>query len=222
VPILFAATGLAGCLAVAAPLLPLIGVGMAAFSGFEMYKSIQLQGGGSVRIEFPGKDGKPSPPPPLEEFRRVAVWPSDEGNVRFAERLRSSGRFAEVVAPAAVSEILASGKVQFDLRQLTEAEQGDAFELVCRRAKVEFVFGSVARGASSNDNGFSFSRANITYIADLLGYSCTRKKIVWRDQIALIVELGSSMGNTSEMLHASGDAWADRVLTARGEVTARS
>lgn len=202
--------------------MPLISVGVTAFQGFEMYKSIQLQGGGSIKVEFPGKGGKPAPAPALAPVRRVAIWPANEGNVQFAERLQRSGRFSQVLAPAAVLPILADLKIASDLRQLTEEEHGAAFGRICHQTKVEFLFASVAHGASSTDNSFSFSRANVTYSADLLGYSCTQQKIVWRDQIALVIELGSSVPNTSEMLHASGDAWADRVFEAMGALTAKS
>lgn len=184
---------------------------MAAFSGFEAYKTIQMVGGGSIEIQFPGKDGKTSPPPPMPDVHRVAVWPGDQGDVRFAERLQSSGRYS-VVAPAAVSTILTDAKLPTDLRQLTNQEQDAAFETVCHRAKVDFVFAARPLGASSNTNMFSFSSANATFTADLLGYQCGQHAIVWRDKIALVVKSGQSPANESEMLQASGDAWADRVL----------
>ena len=151
---------------------------------------------------------------PLPAFRRVAVWPGDEGDVRFAERLQSSARFSSVAAPAAVSAILADAKTPIDLKQLTEQEKAEAFELVCKRAKVEFVFAAVSLGASENNNSFSFSRANVTYTADLLGFSCAQHQIVWRDQMALVLDVGGSVSNASEMNRAGGDAWADRVLQA--------
>ena len=208
--------GLYGCIAAVAPLMPLIGAGMAAFSGFEMYKSVQLAGGGSVDIEFPGKDGKTNPPQSIAPVRRVAVWPGDEGDVHFAERLQSSGKFSVVIAPASVSRILSEAKQPADLKQMTEQEQGEAFEAVCHRGRVDLVFGARPLGASTDTNAFSFSRANVTYKADLLGYSCTMKTIVWRDQIALVVNLGGSVPNTGEMNKAASDAWADRVFEAMG------
>jgi hypothetical protein len=121
VPVICAYMGLSGCVAAAVPLMMGASVGVAALSGFELYKVVQLEGGGSARIEFPGKDGKTAPPQPLPAFRRAAVWPGDEGDVRFAERLQSSARFSSVVAPAAVSAILADTKTAVDLKQLYDA-----------------------------------------------------------------------------------------------------
>jgi hypothetical protein len=207
---------LSGCIAAA---LPLAFAGMAA-SGFMAYKTIQLAGGGSLEIEFPGKDGKTVPPQPLPAFRHVAVWPGDEGDVRFAERLQSSARFSSVVAPAAVSAILADTKTAVDLKQLTEQEKGEAFDRVCQRAKVEFIFASTSQGASENSNSFSFQRANITYTADLLGYSCAQHKIAWRDQMALVIDVAGSVSNTAAMNRAGADAWAERVFQAMGEPVA--
>ncbi len=210
-PLVLVSALLGGCVA------PIVGIAMGAMvSGFQIYKTVQLANGGSVGIEFPGKDGKTAPVQPLPSFKSVAVWPGDEGDVRFAERLQTSGRFKPVAAPAAVSAILAETKTPSDLRQLTESEQTDAFDRVCRRARVEFIFAAKAEGASENDNAFSLSAANVTYSADLLGYHCGQHQIVWRDKIALVVKVGGSVANTSEMLHASGDAWADRVLQAIG------
>jgi hypothetical protein len=181
------------------------------------YKTIQLAGGGSVEIAFPGKDGKTAPAQPLPSFRRVAVWPGDEGDVRFADRLQSSARFASVTAPAAVSTILADAKTPVDLKKLTEQEKEEAFAHVCQKARVEFIFASVSQGASANSNVLSFESSNVTVTADLLGYSCTQHRIVWRDQMALVLHMGSSISNTSAMSQAAADAWADRIFEAMGQ-----
>ena len=53
--VLTIAFGLSGCIAAAVPLMGMVSIGAAAVSGFEMYKVVQLQGGGSIQIEFPGK-----------------------------------------------------------------------------------------------------------------------------------------------------------------------
>jgi len=203
---------LSGCIAA----IPLIAYGGMAVSGFMAYKTVQLAGGGSVAIEFPGKDGKTAPPQPLPAFRRVAIWPGDEGEVKFAERLQSSARFAAVVAPAAMSAVLAEDKTPIDLRQLTEQEKGQAFDRICAREKVEFIFAATTEGASSNSNMFSFSAANVTYTSDLFGYSCSQHQIVWRDKMALVVKAAGSVSNSSEMNQAGADAWSERVFQAMG------
>jgi hypothetical protein len=199
-----------------------IDLGGMAFVGFETYKTVQLSSGGSVQIDFPGKDGKTAPPQPLAPGRRVAVWPGDEGDVDFAQKLQSSGKFETVVGPASVGRILADAKQPSDLKQMTDQEQSDAFSAVCRSAKVDLVFGSRSLGTSSNTNSFSMSRATVTAKADLLGYSCAQHTIVWRDQIALVMNLGgnSTQSSSSELNQAVADAWADRVFEAMGQVPA--
>lgn len=207
---------LSGCVAAVVPMVAALDVASIGALGFATYKTVQLSSGGSAQIEFPGTNGKTSPPPLLPNFRTAAIWPGDEGEVRFAERLQSSARFASVVAPAAVSAILAESKTPTDLKQLTEQEKAQAFDAVCKRAKVEFIFAAIRQGASANSNAMSFSRANVTYTSDLLGYSCPQHQIVSRDQIALVIDVGSSVGNASAMNQAGADAWADRVLQAMG------
>src|SRR5581483_4585736 len=96
-----------------------------AATGFIVYKTVQVAGGGSVDVEFPGKDGK-SAAQPLPAMRRVAVWPGEQDEVKFSQRLQSSGRFAAVVAPSAVSTLLAGAHTPTDLKQMTDKEKGDA------------------------------------------------------------------------------------------------
>lgn len=216
VAILVLSLGLSGCIAAAGALMPLVGVGMGALTIFQTYKTVQLAGGGSVEIAFPGKDGKTAPVQPLAPVHRVAVWPGDEGDVHFAERLQGSGKFASVVAPASSARILTEAREPVDLKQMTQQEQGVALDALCRRAHVDLVFGSIALGASENDNSFSFSSANVTYTSDLIGYSCAEHTIVWRDHIALIIHVGGSVSSTSEMNRAGADAWAERVFAAMG------
>jgi hypothetical protein len=72
-PALLLSMALSRCIAAAIPLMSVVGVCMGAFSGFAMYKSGQLASGGSVDIEFPGKDGKASPPLPLASVKRDQI-----------------------------------------------------------------------------------------------------------------------------------------------------
>lgn len=186
-----AAPVLSGCIAAAIPVALAAEGAFVGLSGFEVYKTVQTASGSSVKIAFPGKDGKETPAPPLPIMRRVAVWPGDEGDVRFAEHLAKSGRF-EVTPPSTVSVMLTNDKLPSSLKLLTEQEQATAFTAVCRDANVEFIFASKPLGQTADANVFSFSRASVTAKADLLGYSCNQSAIVWRDQIALIIEVGGS------------------------------
>jgi len=198
---------LSGCVAAAIPLVLAEGGAL----GFEGFKLFQTGTGGAIRVGFPGKDGKEAPPQPLPNVRRVAVWPHDEGNVRFAEKLAESGKF-EVTPPAKVSVILSDAKITADLKTLTEQEQVEAYDTVCRATNADLVFASRALGASAETNAFSFSRGNISSKADLFAYSCSKKSIVWRDQIAMIIEVGDKIPSEGEQAQAAGDAWADRIL----------
>lgn len=167
----------------------------------------------TLQVAFVGMDGKESAPQPLPKVRRVAIWPGDAGDVRFAEKLTETGRF-DVTTPGRVSAILSDAKITPDLGTLTTQEQTNAFATVCRQANVDLIFASHALGASSATNTFSFSRANVTYKADLLGFSCTANQIVWRDQIAVIIGVGSTAPSAAEINDAGASAWADRVMQA--------
>ncbi len=210
--------GLSGCIAA----IPLIAYGSMAVEGFMAYKTVQTASGGSVEIKFPGKDGKTAPAEPIAPVARIAVWPGSEAEVRFTERLQSSGKFTSVVSPAAVSAILTDTKTPADLSQLTDTEQSGAFDTVCRHTHADFVFAAHAHPASTDANVFSFSRPNATFKVDLFGYSCAQHQIAWRDLLLLIINAGTSSASSSEMLQAGGDAWADRVFEAMGGPKAAS
>ena len=207
------AVGLSGCVAAAIPLYYAASAGIAAYSGFTVYKSVQLTSGGSVSVAFEGKDGKAAPAQPLPLVRRVAVWPENEGEVIFAERLTKSERY-DVTPPGRVSSILMDAKITRNLNELTQAEQTNAFNTVCKVSGVEMVFADRTLGTSSDQNNFSLSRANITSTVELLAFSCAEQKMVWREQMALIVELGGKVPSTGEMMRVAADAWADRVMQA--------
>lgn len=207
-PIILACLTETGCVAAGIPIM------MGAMSGFSIYKTVQLSSGGTVHVEFPGKGGQTTPPEPISPVRRIAVWPGDEGDVHFAERLQQSDKFDAVASPATVSAILVETKTPSDLKQLTNQEQSNSFNIVCQRTGSELLFAARPLGALMNQNSFSFERANITVKADLLAYSCTKHEIVWRDQMALVMEVGSATGDTAEMTKVGADAWANRVLAA--------
>jgi len=204
---------LTGCIAAAIPLALATEAAVVGATGFGIYKTVQTASGSSFQVAFPGKDGKPSMPPPLPVARRVAVWPGDEGDVRFADHLARSGRF-DVTPPSTVSMMLTNAKIGPSLKLLTEQEQTQAFQTLCKESNADLIFASRDLGQSGDANAFSFSRAKITAKADLFGFSCPKGAIVWRDQIALIMEVGGSLPSSAEMNEAAAQAWADRVLQA--------
>ena len=211
--VLVLAVGLSGCVAAAIPLYYAASAGIAAYSGFTVYKSVQLTSGGSVSVASQGKDGKAAPAQPLPVVRRVAVWPENEGEVLFSEHLTKSGRY-DVTPPARVSVILADAKIPRNLNELTQAEQTTAFNTVCKVSGAEMIFADRTLGTSADQKNFSLSRANITSTVELLAFSCAQQTMVWRDQMALIVELGGKVPSTGEMMQVAADAWADRVMQA--------
>lgn len=102
-----------------------------------------------------------------------------------------------------------------DLKLLAEQEQTEAFGTVCRQTTVDLVFASRDQGNTTDSNVFLFSRTNVTYKAEQLPYSCARQSIVWRDQIALIVEVSGNTASTGEMYDVAADAWAERITQAQ-------
>ena len=202
--------GLCGCVA-AVPLLLAEG----ALLGFTGYKTVQVvSGGGTVKIGFPGKDGKDAPLMPLPPARRIAVWPGDAGDVVFAQKLSETMRFG-VISPAAVSAILTDQKLSSDRKLLTEQEQTVAFGVVCRETKADLVFASRSLGTTANENFLSLSRGNVTYQGEIAGFSCAEKLTVWREQVAIVVEVGGRAPPTTEALNqAIAEALVDRVVQA--------
>jgi len=210
--VLVLAVAFSGC-AVAIPLYYAASAGITAYSGFTLYKSVQLASGGSVSVAFEDKDGNAAAPQPLPVVRHVAVWPENEVQVLFAERLSKSGHY-DVTSPARVSVILMEEKVARNLSELTQAEQTTAFDTLCKASGVEIVFVDRSLGTFSDQNNFSLSRSNVTSKAELLAFSCEQQKVVWREQMALIVAAGGKVPSTGEVMQVAADAWADRVMQA--------
>ena len=202
--ICFAATQLSGCVAAALPLMAIAGP---AISGFVLYKSVQTVSGGSVDVSFSSRT-----PAPLSSVPRIAVWPGDEGNVRLAELLSSGGK--TITSPSAVSTHISSEGLATNLQLMTETERTTAFAAVCRRAQVDLVLASLTGGVEANANFFSFDRANQTYRASLLAYSCAQRTLIWRDEISVVVGGGGRMPSSSEISQVTAQAWSERILEA--------
>lgn len=170
----------------------------------------------AVEVQFPSKDGKALPPPSLPQAKKLAVWPGDQREVMFAQKLQESGKFATVTSPASVSAVLIENRIPTDLAQLTAQDQASAFGMVCKRTGAALVLGARQQGPKFNSNLFSFSRANITYSTELLAYSCDRHELIWRDTMELVVGAGGGPNNAAEMSRAGAQAWAERVEQAMG------
>jgi hypothetical protein len=204
------APALSSCVAAALPIMVATTAGGMAFAGFDIYKVVQLNSGGTVRVAFGSGDGKTLPPPsPLpSSMRRVAIWPGDAAEVRVAERLTQSGRFS-AVPPSTVARTLGGTN---QLNTMTEGERSAAFNHVCRANAAQGVVAAIPQGETSNTGFFSLHKANVTFKADLVVYDCRAREIVWRDKIAIIVEVGGTTPSDAEILGVAGDAWADRLL----------
>lgn len=190
-------------------------VGGTALAGFGMYKSVQMETGGTVRIAFGSSDSKnAAPPAPLpSSLRRLAIWPGDAAEVRLAERLSASGRF-NVVTPDAVSRALAHGGLE--LASMTSGERSAALDRACRATGAQAVALGVQQGTSTNDNLFSLHRGNVTTKVDLEVYDCRAHQVAWRDTMAIILDVGGHTPDETEVNRIAGDAWADRLLQAAG------
>jgi hypothetical protein len=209
------AVGLAGCAAITVPLTAAeVGVG-----GFEAFKLVETSTGGSAAVAFAEKDGKVIAPQPLPLVRRVAVWPDNENGVFFTEKLAATKRL-EVVTPNRVRAILADAQITTDLNGLTDHERLAAFRLICRHSRAQLVLAARDAGSVTRTNGLSFSRPEKISKSDLLGYSCAQRRLVWRDEMTVIVRIGDKTPSTAVIMRMAGDAWAKRVLEAEAS-TAR-
>lgn len=205
---------LSGCVAAAAPLIPLFTAATVGLTGFTVYKTVQSTNGGSIGIAFPSVDGKESPPSPIPKGRRAAIWPGDPVEVYFAEKLEASGSF-DVTPPSRVSLVLKDAKITSDIEQLTKAERVAAFKAVCRASNVNLVFARQKLGSSFDAGFFKLSRSNTTNKNNLMGFSCAQGSVVWREQMAIIVEdLGPKSPAADEVNKAAGEGWAERVVNA--------
>lgn len=203
------ASGLGGCAAVAIPLTAAeVGIG-----GFQAYKLVETSTGGSVGVAFPKKDGKEVAPRPLPVVQRVAVWPDDETEVFLAEKLMAAKHF-DVVTPNRVRAILTEAKITTNINGLTTREQISAFRLVCRHSGADLVLASRDAGSVTRHNGLSFARPQKISKSALLAYSCARRRLIWHDEMTLVVEIGDKMPLSGDIEKVAGDAWAGRILAA--------
>jgi hypothetical protein len=182
-------TALSGCLIAAVPLVMAAG---AAAGGFAIYKTVQTTSGGSVRISFNSKDSrKASPPPALPSpSASVAVLTGGAREKKFADALQASGKF-----------------------RVSQAT-GDAASACGRR--VDLVMSAVDQGQAVKSNMLSFQRGNVTQTLSLQVYSCTTHMVAWTETMQVIIEAGSKPTPQSEIDEIAGQAWADRVIQAKG------
>lgn len=207
--------GLGGCVAAAVPILMAATVAGYAVTGFALFKTVQTSTGGAVRIGFGSAEGADAPPPamPLPAAGSIAVWPGDEKEVEFADRLSATGRF-QITSPSAVARTLSARDIPTNMNHLTIAERAEAYETVCRAHGVDLVFIAKDEGTSSESNIFSLRRANLTQTYDLEAYDCRTGSIAWSDRMAVVYEVGGSTPPAGEIAAIAGQAWAERVLEA--------
>jgi hypothetical protein len=181
---------LSGCLIAA---VPLVMAGAAAVGGYAVYKTVQTASGGTVRIAFDSKDAKKaSPPPPLPSpSATVAVLGSGEREKKFSDSLQASGKF-----------------------RVSQAT-GDA-DAACRARRVDLVMSAVDQGQAVKSNLLSFQRGNSTQTFSLQGYSCATHMVAWTQSMQIIIESGSKPMAQGEIDDIAGQAWADRVIQAKG------
>jgi hypothetical protein len=186
---------LSGCLIAA---VPLVMGAAAAVGGFAVYKTVQTVGGGTVRIAFDSKDSKKGSPPPAlpAGTSTVAVWQGGAREKKFAEGLQASGKFRVSTA---------------------SSEGGDkAYDNACRARRVDMIMAAVDQGQSVKSNMLSFKRGNATQTLSLQGFSCATHQVVWTETMQVIIESGSKPMAQSEVDDIAGQAWADRVIQAKG------
>lgn len=209
-----AALSLGGCLAAAVPIMLATTAAGTAFSGFAIYKAVQTSTGGRVRVAFgTGVEGEVPPADPLPMARRVAVWPGDEMQVKFAERMEASGRY-EVVTPGAVARTLAARQIPVILAQLTTEEKRQSMLTVCREHRADLIFAAQGEGVSTNANMFSFGRGTMTDNYGLTAFDCRSEQFAWREKMAIVQEVGSTTTPAGEVATIAGEAWAERILEA--------
>lgn len=205
---------LSGCVAAAAPMMMGLTVGMVGLTGFAVHKTVQSGTGGEVAVAFPStEDGETIPPQTLPPIQHIAVWQGNEREVYFSEALAASGTF-DVTSPAQTSAFVRGKVPTTDLGQLTEREQTEAFAVLCNAAEADMVFAARDLGMKTKKNTFSFSRGQQSYTTDLMGFSCSQNSIVWREQMALIVEIGDKTPSDAERNQIAGEMWAERVIEA--------
>ncbi len=189
---------LSGCLIAAVPLVMAAG---AAAGGFAIYKTVQTTSGGSVRISFDSKDAKKASPPPALPSPSATVAVIEAAAARATRSPLRTLRFRPAARNAG----------SFRVSQAT----GDA-DGACRARGVNLVMSAVDQGQAVKSNMLSFQRGNVTQTLTLQGYSCASHMVAWTQTMQVIVEAGSKPTPQAEIDEIAGQAWADRVIQARG------
>ena len=181
---------LSGCLIAA---VPLVMAGAAAVGGYAVYKTVQTTTGGTVRIAFDSKDAKKASPPPAlpSPSATVAVLGGGQREKKFSDALQASGKF-----------------------RVSQAT-GEA-DAACRARRVDLVMSAVDQGQAVKSNLLSFQRGNSTQTYSLQGYSCATHMVAWTQSMQVIIESGSKPMAQGEIDDIAGQAWADRVIQAKG------
>lgn len=149
---------------------------------------------GPVRVVFQDKNGAEIALAPLPPAKRVAVWPGNQDEESFADKI--SSRFT-VTTPGVVKALFASAHLaNTDLATVTNAELAEGFAVVCRKSNNDLVFADRSLGA--NDTA-------------LLAYSCRSGSIVWNQELRF---QGITSENIAQAPELGVSEWARRVLDA--------
>ena len=201
---------LSGCVAAALPLAYAATAGSVALTASTVYKT---SGGGNVAVSFEGNDVAEHHRAEVRAIETLAIWPDSQSDVFLAEKLTASGYF-DVVTPAESGRIIEERGLPHMLNMLTTGEQEEALRTLAEAADTDAVVvaGSLTNVNIDTNTWSFFERAKMTYSVDAFLYSKTSDTIVWRDALAMEVEIGSKSASQTELYGIVGDAVAKHLL----------
>ena len=183
---------LTGCLAA----VPLEMAGNLLAAGAISSAADDYKTAGAPSVVFRDKTGNVVPVEPLPPAKKVAVWPGDESEVHFADKI--AARF-DVTTPGVVASMLAASKINPNLASALPAQRASVFQVVCTKTHADLVFASWETGRLK---------------ADIVAYGCTQHSIVWDEQIELLAPHGVTSDMVAQVQDMADTAWARRVLDA--------
>ena len=131
----------------------------------------------------------------LPRANHFAIWPDNEVEPIVAERLSAS---YTVMRPEVVGALLEKAGAASDLNSVTPRDLDRGFAVVCRHLKGGIVLAAVPDGSARSTK--------------IVGYSCPRQSIVWRQSATLTGSVTSD--NEQAVIRMAADAFAGRVVAA--------
>ncbi len=210
--VLCSALLLGGCVAAA---IPLMLASQAAVGAFAVTKTVQLSTGGSVEMsigenEVPGQNVMV-----LAEVSKLAIWPSDEGEVFAANKLEQSKAFDLIVTPSKVGKAISEANLDREIGNLTQTEMLQTFQTVCQKTGAEAVVAFKNLGMESHANAWSLSRPSLDYKGRIFIYALQTNQIIFSSTANLKMNLGGSTANNQEVREKAGEMLADKLLELR-------